>query len=83
MGLFGKLFSKKTDPELERLAQSLEHAFAESKKPQGPQGLAKSAIKGAKTRRWLFELLEEFEADKGGIGAGVAADGMFYHPQAD
>ena len=84
MGLFGKLFSKKTDPELERLAQSLElleHALAESKKPQGPQGLAKSAIKGAETRRWLFELLEEFEAEKGGIGAGVAADGMFYHPQ--
>lgn len=67
MGLFGKLFSKKTDRELERLLQKHADASAESKKPQGLLGLPMTAAKGAEMRRWLFELIDEFEAATGKI----------------
>jgi hypothetical protein len=35
MGLFGKLFSKRADPELERARQHLEQLIQDSKKPMG------------------------------------------------
>ncbi|HUB63128.1 MAG TPA: hypothetical protein VL996_01540, partial [Methylocella sp.] len=71
MGLFGKLFSKKTDPELERFAKSIEDELAEIRRPKGPQGLAKSAIKGAESRRLLFELLKDFETETGRSGVSI------------
>jgi hypothetical protein len=78
MGLFGKLFSKKTDPELERI---LKQILAGGKEPKDPQGLTKSAVKGAEMRHWLFKLLEEFETETGKIGGFEGDDGFFYHPQ--
>ncbi|MGH6868268.1 MAG: hypothetical protein ACREDA_05230 [Methylocella sp.] len=82
MGLFGKLFSKKTDPELERLLQKLADASAECKTPKGPLGLPATAAKGAEARRWLFELIDEFGAATGEIGGLEADDGtFFYHEQ--
>ncbi|MGA3309935.1 MAG: hypothetical protein ABSD08_15170 [Xanthobacteraceae bacterium] len=68
MGLFGKLFSKRADPDAERFRQLIEQAVTESKKPQGAY---KSALSGADKRHRLLELIERFEAETG-------QDGVFF-----
>jgi hypothetical protein len=57
MGLFGKLFSKRADPELERYAermiQDLEQLRKDNEKPQSAD---KAALDGAKIWEKLVEL---------------------------
>jgi hypothetical protein len=51
VGLLGKLFSKPTNRDAERVRQIFEQALKESKKPQGPH---KMALLGAETRQQLL-----------------------------
>ncbi len=60
MGLFGKLFSKRIDPEAERVRQIFERAEKDSTKPQGGP---KMALLGAAMRNRLLGVIYEVEAD--------------------
>jgi elongation factor P hydroxylase len=65
VGLFDKFFSKTTDPQLERFAQTIAQTLAECKKPRS---FAAAAVEGARTRSRFFTLLEKFEAETGRAG---------------
>lgn len=80
MGLFGKLFSKRIDPEAERIRQIFERAENDSKKPQGAY---KMALFGAETRLRLFRLIEEVETEIGQTSVGIAQDVgvLMVHPK--
>jgi hypothetical protein len=80
MGLFGKLFSKRGEPEEESARRVFEQALKDSKKPQGPH---KMALLGAETRQQLLGFIEEVEAEIGQTAIGVAQDVgvMMVHPK--
>lgn len=80
MGLFGKLFSKRVNPDAERALRLFEQALDDSKKPQG---LYKMARLGAETRQQLLKLIEEVEAEIGQTALAFAQDvgAMGVHPK--
>jgi hypothetical protein len=70
------------------LRDSLAKFHRKERELERPQGLIKSAIEGNEARKLLFEILDEFEADKKqeegrSVDAVIANpdEGLFYHQQ--
>lgn len=82
MGLFNKLFPRKTSPEAERAKAAIRKALEDSRKPQGAY---KAATAGAEIRGRFFAVIEEVEAKLGGLAIGIAsAEGvLMVHPKLE
>jgi len=80
MELFDKLFSRKAHPDAERVKEIIRQASEDAKKAQGPSQMAEY---GTELRRQFFALLEEVEANLGGLAVGiVGAEGvLMVHPK--
>jgi hypothetical protein len=59
MGLFGKLFSNRADPDAERTLQTFRQIFEKAiKNSKKPQGAYKMVLLGAEMRHRLLNLVE-------------------------
>jgi hypothetical protein len=82
MGLFDKLFGRRSSPEAEQAKAIIRRAWEDSRKPQGAY---KAATTGAQIRERFFTVVEEVEAKLGGPAIGVAStEGvLMVHPQLE
>lgn len=82
MGLFNKLFFRRTSAEAERAKAIIRKAWEDSRKPQGAH---KAATTGAEIRGRIFTVIEEVEAKLGGPAIGIArAEGvLMVHPKLE
>ncbi|MGH6680199.1 MAG: hypothetical protein ACREDL_15020 [Bradyrhizobium sp.] len=80
MGLFDKLFGRRSSPEAEQAKAIIRKAWEDSRKPQGAY---KAAASGAEIRDRFFAVVEEVEAKLAGPAIGIAsAEGvLMVHPR--